>query len=66
LTDAIIIPASSVLQDFNKSYLFVKAGHGIYVKRVVSVISLPDKKLMVHSGLETGTIIVSEGGIYLR
>jgi len=66
LADAIIIPASSVLQDLNKSYLFVQAGKGIYVKREVSVTSLADKKLFVRSGLETGTIIVSEGGIYLR
>jgi cobalt-zinc-cadmium efflux system membrane fusion protein len=66
LADAIIIPASSVLQDLNRSYLFVQAGKGIYVKREVSVTSLADKQLIVHSGLETGTIIVSEGGIYLR
>jgi cobalt-zinc-cadmium efflux system membrane fusion protein len=66
LADAIIIPASSVLQDLNISYLFVQAGKGKYVKREVSVTSLADKNLIVRSGLETGTIIVSEGGIYLR
>jgi cobalt-zinc-cadmium efflux system membrane fusion protein len=66
LADAIIIPASTVLQDYNKSYLFVQAGQGIFVKREVSVTSIADKKLIVHSGLETGNIIVSEGGIYLR
>lgn len=66
LADAIIIPASSVLQDYNKSYLFVHAGRGIFVKREVSVTSITDKKLIVYSGLETGNIIVSEGGIYLR
>jgi cobalt-zinc-cadmium efflux system membrane fusion protein len=66
LADAIIIPSSSVLQDYNKSYLFVQAGQGTFVKREVSVTSIADKKLIVHSGLETGNIIVSEGGIYLR
>ncbi len=66
LADAIIIPASSLLQDFNKSYLFVQAGNEMYVKREIKVTSIPDRKLIVHSGLDSGEIIVSEGSIYLR
>jgi len=66
VTNAIIIPASSVLQDYDRSYLFVQAGPEIFVKRIVEVTSVAEEKLMVRSGLETGNIIVSEGGIYLR
>lgn len=66
LADAIIIPASSVLQDYNKSYLFVQTSQVKFVKREVTVTSIADKKLIVNSGLETGNIIVSEGAIYLR
>ena len=66
LTNVIIIPASSVLQDYDTSYLFVQAGPEIFVKRRIEVTSVADEKLMVRSGLETGIIIVSEGGIYLR
>ncbi len=66
LPNAIIIPASSVLQDYNKSYLFVQAGPEMFVKRSVEVTSVGEDKLMVRSGLEIGNIIVSEGGIYLR
>lgn len=66
MKDAIIIPASSVLQDYDKSVLYVKAAPEVYIKRRVEVTSIADKKLIVHSGLETGNIIVSEGGIYLR
>jgi cobalt-zinc-cadmium efflux system membrane fusion protein len=66
MENAIIIPASSVLQDYNNCVLFIKAGPDIYIKKRVEVTSIADKKLIVHSGLETGNIIVSEGAIYLR
>jgi len=66
LSNAIIIPASAVLQDYNKSYLFVKAGPDVFVRREIAVTSIPDKRMIVHSGLKTGDIIVSEGGIYLQ
>jgi cobalt-zinc-cadmium efflux system membrane fusion protein len=66
LSEAILIPASAVLQDYDKSYLYVKADEATFIKREVSVTSLADRQLLVHSGLETGDVIVSEGGIYLR
>jgi len=66
LTNALIVPASSVLQDYDTSYLFVQVGPEIFVKRRVEVTSVANGKLMVRSGLENGNIIVSEGGIYLR
>lgn len=66
LANALIVPASSVLQDYSTSYLFVQAGPEIFAKRSVEVTSVSDDKLMVRSGLENGNIIVSEGGIYLR
>jgi cobalt-zinc-cadmium efflux system membrane fusion protein len=66
LANAIIIPASSALQDDNKTYLFVKTGDRMYVKRQIKASSIPDDKLIVHSGLQKGDIIVSEGSIYLR
>jgi cobalt-zinc-cadmium efflux system membrane fusion protein len=66
LTNAIIVPASSVLQDYDTSYLFVQAGPEIFVKRRVEVTSVANERLIVRSGLENGNIIVSEGGIYLR
>lgn len=64
--NAIIVPASSVMQDNTETFLFVQAGPGIYVKRKVSVTSVADSKVVVNSGLETGNIVVSEGGMYLQ
>jgi len=66
LNDALIIPASSVLQDYDQSYLFVQLGQDVFVKNQVTVNSIGDRKLIVHSGLKSGDIIVSEGSIYLR
>jgi cobalt-zinc-cadmium efflux system membrane fusion protein len=66
MDNAIIVPASSVLQDNYKSYLYIQANQGTFVKREVTVTTTGDKELIIHSGLESGTIIVSEGGIYLR
>jgi cobalt-zinc-cadmium efflux system membrane fusion protein len=66
LDDAIIIPASAVLQDFNKTYIFVQEAKGTYVKREVKVTTIPDRKMIVHKGLAKGDLIVSGGGIYLR
>jgi cobalt-zinc-cadmium efflux system membrane fusion protein len=66
LPNAIIIPASSILQDYNRSYLFVQAGPEIFIKRGVDVTSVGNDRMIVHAGLETGDVIVSEGGIYFR
>ncbi|MDX9773479.1 MAG: efflux RND transporter periplasmic adaptor subunit [Bacteroidales bacterium] len=66
LPEVMIIPGSSVLQDFDKSYLYVKEGPDLYIKREVTVTSIPDKKLIVNSGLEPGQTIVTEGAIYLH
>jgi len=64
--NAILIPASSVMQDFNRSFLYEQIRPGIFIKRDISVTSTEGGKLMVRSGLQPGMTIVSEGAIYLR
>jgi cobalt-zinc-cadmium efflux system membrane fusion protein len=66
LKDVIIIPEGSLLQDYNSTYVFANEGPDQYVKREVNVSSMPDKRMIVHSGLKDGDMIISEGGIYLR
>ena len=66
LPNVIIIPGSSVLQDYNKSYLYSKESSDLYVRREVIVTTIPDKKLIVSSGLKPGSSIVTEGAIYLQ
>lgn len=64
--EAIVIPASSLLQDEDKCFLYVQVSPGCFVKRKVDVTSVPDLKLRVDSGIRPGEVIVTEGGIYLR
>ncbi|MFH0842258.1 MAG: efflux RND transporter periplasmic adaptor subunit [Bacteroidota bacterium] len=66
LDNAIIIPSSAVLQDYDKSYIFIKADHDKFLKREITVTSIPGKRIIVRTGLSKGDIIVSEGGIYLK
>lgn len=66
LPNSIVIPASSVLQNHDKSYLFVQEKPGVFVRKRVEVKSFDEKNLIVNSGLEPGIIIISEGGLFLQ
>ncbi len=66
LKDILTIPAGSLMQDYNSTYVYVNEGPDKYVKREVTASSMSDKRMIVHSGLNDGDIIVSEGSIYLR
>jgi membrane fusion protein, heavy metal efflux system len=66
LNDAMVIPATAVLQQEDNSFLFVQTGKGRFVKKQVTVTSAGDKDLIVHSGIAPGDVIVAEGGVYLR
>jgi len=53
--------------DITKLEVFlIDARPGIFIKKEVTVMSMPDKNLMVRSGIEPGNIIVAEGAIYLQ
>ena len=65
-SNAIILPASAVLQQEDKSFVFLQINKNKFVKKQIIVSSNGDKNLIVHSGIETGNVIVTEGGIYLH
>ena len=64
--ETMIVPASSVLQDYNKCYLFVQESPDLFIKKEVEVVSIPQNRLIVCSGLEHGSVIVSDGAIFLH
>lgn len=66
VNDAIIIPSGSVLQGSDRPFLFVQIEPGTYIKRNITVTSLPENKMIVHHELKPGEVIVSDGGIYLQ
>jgi cobalt-zinc-cadmium efflux system membrane fusion protein len=66
LNDAMVIPATAVLQEEDNCFLFVKTGERSFVKKQVTVTSAGEKDMIVHSGIAPGDVIVTEGGVYLR
>jgi membrane fusion protein, heavy metal efflux system len=66
LKNALLVPSGSVMQEREGSYIFVRADDGVYVKRRVSVTPAENNSLVVLSGLESGSTVISEGGIFLQ
>lgn len=66
IPDAIVIPASAVLQEEDHSYVFVQTGKNTFTQRMVKVSTGNEKEMIVNSGLAPNETIVSEGAIYLR
>ena len=66
LPDALIIPASAVLQEEDHTYVFVQTEKNTFVKREVSVTTGNEKELIVNNGLKANETIVTEGAVYLR
>jgi len=64
--NAIILPSTAILQQDDRSYVFVQTGKKQFVKRQVVVASDGEKNQVVKSGLSSNERIVFEGGIYLR
>ena len=66
LSEALVIPASAVLQEEDDSYVFVLAGNNRYVRRNVSITTANEKEVIVNSGLSANETIVAEGAVYFR
>jgi len=62
----IMIPSSSVLQEENSQYVFVKVGSNKYVKREVTTTAAPNNQAVVLSGLNPNDEIITEGAFYLN
>ncbi|MCS6905115.1 MAG: efflux RND transporter periplasmic adaptor subunit [Bacteroidia bacterium] len=65
LQRAIQVPATSVLQQQDKNYVFVKCGPNQFVRRKVVTGAHSGENIIIESGLSVGEWIVSEGAIYL-
>ncbi|MDL2311510.1 efflux RND transporter periplasmic adaptor subunit, partial [Bacteroidales bacterium OttesenSCG-928-B11] len=63
--ESIVIPSTALLQNEDKSYVFVQTGKGEFVKRSVKAMTANQQEILILDGLQTGDVIVSQGGIYL-
>jgi len=63
--ESIVIPSSALLQNEEKSYIFVQEGKGMFVKHPVEAVTANTQEVLITGGLKAGDRFVSEGGIYL-
>ncbi|MCS6824535.1 MAG: efflux RND transporter periplasmic adaptor subunit [Cytophagaceae bacterium] len=61
----LFVPAKSVLQYNDKSYIFVQHKKGVYVRRFVETGVNHNERIQILSGLNPGETIISEGAFYL-
>lgn len=62
---AILIPAKSILQMDEASFVFVEVSPGRYIKRKVVTGGTADERVLIRSGLHPGEKIIVDGGFYL-
>ncbi|AKK71791.1 efflux RND transporter periplasmic adaptor subunit [Chryseobacterium gallinarum] len=61
----IMIPVTALMQSDGSQYVWVKTGKNQFTKRMVATGETDQKTTRIISGLKTGEIIITEGGIYL-
>ena len=66
ISDAVVIPASAVLQEDDLTFVFVQAGKNKFVKRNISVTTGDTNELIVRSNLSANDIIITDGAVYLH
>ncbi|MFN4145215.1 MAG: efflux RND transporter periplasmic adaptor subunit [Runella sp.] len=59
------VPAKSVLQYNDKSYVFVQTQKGAYMRRYVETGVTDKERIQITTGLTPGETIISEGAFYL-
>ena len=63
--DAVEVPASAVLSDGERQYVYVEDGGGRFARREVSVGAAHEGRVAVLSGLRAGEKVAAEGAILL-
>lgn len=62
---AILIPSSALLQQGDSQYVWIKTRGNQFSKRTVTVGESSEKTVRITSGLTSGQILMSKGGIYM-
>ena len=65
-TQGISVPATAVLREGVKAYVFVSAGNDRFERRDVVLGRTEDDNVQIASGLSAGTVIASNGALLLR
>jgi len=65
-TKAVILPATAVMQEQDKDYVFVEIEKGKLVRRKVETESVHKDAVRIISGITEGENVVTDGGIFLN
>jgi cobalt-zinc-cadmium efflux system membrane fusion protein len=63
---AVILPATAIMQEQENDYVFVEIEKGKFIRRIVEVESVKNGKVRIVSGISEGENVVVEGGIYFN
>lgn len=66
INDALIVPNTSLMEEFGKLYVFVAGDHGHFTKRYISAGYSDGENTMVLSGLSENERIVSSGAYLIK
>jgi cobalt-zinc-cadmium efflux system membrane fusion protein len=64
-TTGVTVPAKALLEEDDKSYLFVASGERRFERRLVSAVPDGSGRMRVTSGLHSGDRIVTDGALLL-
>ena len=62
---ALLIPATAVLQQAGESFVFLAVGTGKYIRQKVETAATDNDMIVIQSGLHPGDNILVQGGFYL-
>ena len=65
-TNAIILPATAVMQEHDHDFVYVEFANGKFVRRSVKTESVHRDKIRIINGINEHERVVIEGGIYLQ
>lgn len=66
IPDAIVIPVSSVMEEYGKLYVFVETGEGNFIKRYITTGGNDGTSIMVTEGLKEGEEVVATGAYNVK
>ena len=63
---AVILPATAIMQEHDSDYVFIEIEKGKFIRRTVETESFKNGKVRIVSGISEGESVVVEGGIYFN
>ncbi len=66
ITNQIVVPESSLLEEYGLYYVFVQEEGEAYEKRLVEISDSDGKNYLLSSGLSLGEVIVSKGAMAIK